>query len=164
MGTSSSVSRRMERMASQVASWSGRGGRRDCRDCLMLGLKMPGFCGAQLFGMVKKNQPKTSKNLSGRWAPLTRPGDSSISRMRHLQWGEQWFDLRCDLCPENHGTKIVHHLPNTDTIKKKDMVRITISIHMFRLAQTNPAFQQLTGSKMRPVTLGLIDHSKFWKG
>ena len=54
----------MERMASQVASWSGRGGRRDCRDCLMLGLKMPGFCGAQLFGMVKKNQPKTSKNLS----------------------------------------------------------------------------------------------------
>ena len=84
--------------------------------------------------------------------------------MRHLQWGEQWFDLRCDLCPENHGTKIVHHLPNTDTIKKKDMVRITISIHMFRLAQTNPAFQQLTGSKMRPVTLGLIDHSKFWKG
>lgn len=63
MGTSSSVSRRMERMASQVASWSGRGGRR-CF-CLMLGLKMPGFCGAQLFGNArgwcKKNQPKSPR-------------------------------------------------------------------------------------------------------
>jgi hypothetical protein len=159
-----------------------------------LGWKCQGFVehnSSETPGVGAKKISQKAHDLSGRWArfkllqqkqSVTITGVDPAWRLisphappamgRTVVWSERPVSWKS--WDENSAsfTKHWHYL-------KRKTWRITIkSIHMFRLAQTYPAlfinlytsickripFQQLTGSKMRPVTLGLIDHSKFWKG